>query len=110
MRNRDIQTIEENVRALQDLKEEFADAIVKFQNDIAAIEKDLDRQFSVSHIITNIKNSLQEADEDEIFEFLSDIEAEASTLYYKYKRAEKASEVASYKRVINPATYNPRDF
>jgi hypothetical protein len=110
MRNRDIQTINDNIRALIDLKDDTVSAINKFQSDIYQIEHDLDRHFALTHIITKIKDILNNYDANTAFDFVDDIEAEASTLYYKYSTAEKANQVTSFRKVINPTFYNPKEF
>jgi predicted nucleic acid-binding Zn-ribbon protein len=110
MRDRDIQTINDNIRELQDLKDDLDSLITKFQTDIEQIEKDLNRQFALTHIITNIKSILNQAITDSPLDFIDDIDSECSELYYKYKSANKSNEVAAFRKVINPAFYNPKDY
>lgn len=108
MRNRDIELLRSNVNEIVEMKDEFEKLLAKFVNDIISVEKELDKEYSLSHLMGRIRQIIEGVDTDEIFEFLEELESEVSTLDYKHKRMANANEMAMFPKTITPAYYRPR--
>ena len=107
MRNRDIYSIQQNVQELADLKEQLEDSVELFLNNLKVIEKELDREYSTSHILGQTRTILESIDTDTIFDFVDELEAEISTLYYKHKKVLTANQMSTYPKPNSPSYYKP---
>lgn len=108
MRNRDIELLRNNVSELTEMKEDFEKLLSKFVNDIILVEKELDKEYSLSHLMGRIRQIIEGVDSDEMFEFLEELESEVSTLDYKHKRMANANQMAMLPKTTTPAYYYPR--
>jgi hypothetical protein len=107
MRNRDIAQIRQDLQELSDIKEQLEDAISQFLADIATIEKELDKEYSLSHILGQTRSTLEGIDVDTLFDFVDELEAEIATLSYKEKRVTEANKISMFPKNLSPSFFRP---
>lgn len=105
----DLASLNNLIQEFEEKKTEFSDILYRLKNVIEDIEKKLDKNFNLSHILNDLNNIVDNINPEEAFNFVDDLDEEVKTLDYKYSKAQKANGISVYKfNAIKTPAFRPK--